>query len=117
MLYFRVAEHIFGIDTTRDILACCPNYAPFTIDPYGASRSEELAISNDQLPLFTLRLDEGELPIAEGWENMYTDRSDDDMPRIEMYRREEEWMFCVSVYRDAPIDCAMQTPGLPAALA
>ena len=103
MLYFRVAEHIFGIDTTRDILACCPNYAPFTIDPYGASRSEELAISNDQLPLFTLRLDEGELPIAEGWENMYTDRSDDDMPRIEMYRREEEWMFRFSQSRDGEI--------------
>lgn len=103
MLYFRVAEHIFGIDTTRDILACCPNYAPFTIDPYGASRSEELAISNDQLPLFTLRIDEGELPIAEGWENMYTDRSDDDMPRIEMYRREEEWMFRFSQSRDGEI--------------
>ena len=103
MLYFRVAEHIFGIDTTRDILACCPNYAPFTIDPYGASRSEELAISNDQLPLFTLRLDEGELPIAEGWENIYTDRSDDDMPRIEMYRREEEWMFRFSQSRDGEI--------------
>lgn len=99
MLYFRVAEHIFGIDTTRDILACCPNYAPFTIDPYGASRS----ISNDQLPLFTLRIDEGELPIAEGWENMYTDRSDDDMPRIEMYRREEEWMFRFSQSRDGEI--------------
>ena len=32
----------------------------------------------------------------------------EDMPRIEMYRREEEWLLCVSVYRDAPIDCAMR---------
>lgn len=31
MLYFRVAEHIFAIDTARDLAACCPNYAPFLI--------------------------------------------------------------------------------------
>lgn len=100
MLYFRVAEHIFGIDTTRDILACCPNYAPFTIEH-----------SNDQLPLFTLRLEEGELPIAESWENMYTDRSDDDMPRIEMYRRGEEWMFRFSQSRDGEIVGAFTCDG------
>ena len=92
MLYFRVAEHIFGIDTTRDLLACCPNYAPFLIpNPLTPN------------PLFSLRLDEGDLPAVEGWENVYTDRSDDDMPRIEMYRREEEWMFRFSQSRDGEI--------------
>jgi hypothetical protein len=92
MLYFRVAEHIFGIDTTRDLLACCPNYAPFLIpNPLPPN------------PLFSLRLDEGDLPAVEGWENVYTDRSDDDMPRIEMYRRGEEWMFRFSQSREGEI--------------
>ena len=92
MLYFRVAEHIFGIDTTRDVLACCPNYAPFlTSNPLTSN------------PLFSLRLNEGELPSSDGWTHVYTDRSDDDMPRIEMYRREEEWMFRFSQSREGEI--------------
>lgn len=95
MLYFRVAEHIFGIDTTRDILAWCPNYAPFTI--------EQSSISNLQSAIFNLRISEEGLPSSEGWENIYTDRSDDDMPRIEMYRREEEWLFRFSQSRDGEV--------------
>ncbi len=92
MFYFRVAEHIFTIDTARDILACCPNYAPFlTPNPLTPN------------PIFSLRLDEGELPSVEGWENVYTDRSDDDMPRIEMYRRGEEWMFRFSQSREGEV--------------
>lgn len=94
MLYFRVAEHIFAIDTARDLAACCPNYAPFLI---------KSQISNFKSQIFTLRVSEEGLPSADGWENMYTDRSDDDMPRIEMYRREGEWLFRFSQSRDGEV--------------
>lgn len=94
MLYFRVAEHIFAIDTARDLAACCPNYAPFLI---------KFQISNLKSQIFTLRVSEEGLPSADGWENMYTDRSDDDMPRIEMYRREGEWLFRFSQSRDGEV--------------
>ena len=76
MLYFRVAEHIFGIDTTRDILAWCPNYAPFlTSNPLTSNL------------LFSLRISEEGLPSSE----------------VEMYRREEEWLFRFSQSRDGEV--------------
>ena len=96
MLYFRVAEHIFGIDTTRDILACCPNYTPF--------RLQDAALQDGEEPLFTLCVSGEPLsPLTINHSPFYTDRSDDDMPRIEMYRRGEEWLFCFSQSRDGEI--------------
>ena len=91
--YFRVADHVFAVETAHDFLACCPNYAEF-----GDQRSEV----RDQI-VFTLRVEGGTLPSPEGSTLRYTDRSDDDMPRIEMYRREEEWMFRFSQSRDGEI--------------
>ena len=45
---------------------------------------------------------------AEGWESVYTDRSDEDMPRIEMYRRGGEWLFLLSVNRDTEVVCSIR---------
>jgi len=92
--YFRVADHIFAIETAHDLLACCPNYAPFL-----SSQQSDSCIQ----PVLTLRVSESELPSIEGWTLLYTDRSDDDMPRIEMYRRGEEWQFRFSQSRDGAV--------------
>ena len=97
MYSFRVAEHIFTIDTAHDLLACCPNYKPFLL----AVSDQLSAVSRSTL--FTLRVSDEPLPAVEGWENVYTDRSDDDMPRIEMYRRAEEWLFRFSQSRDGEV--------------
>jgi len=38
------------------------------------------------------------------WTHVYTDSSDDDMPRIEMYKNDKgEWLLGVSVSKDGPI--------------
>lgn len=87
---FRVADHIFMIETAHDILACCPNYAVFRE-------------GDAEQPVFTLRVEEGALPSIEGCTHVYTDRSDADMPRIEMYRRGEGWLFRFSQTRDGEI--------------
>ena len=92
--YFRVADHIFAIETAHDLLACCPNYAPFL-----SSQQSDSCLQ----PVLTLRVSESELPSIEGWTLLYTDRSDDDMPRIEMYRRGEEWQFRFSQSRDGAV--------------
>ena len=92
--YFRVADHIFAIETAHDLLACCPNYAPFL-----SSQQSDSCLQ----PVLTLRVSGSELPSIEGWTLLYTDRSDDDMPRIEMYRRGEEWQFRFSQNRDGAV--------------
>ena len=89
---FRVADHFFVVEAASDILACCPNYAPF-----------QSQISNFQSLIFSLRVSEEKIPTTEGYFLVYTDKSDDDMPRIEMYRRGEEWLFRFSQTRDGEI--------------
>ena len=94
--YYKVAEHIFGIDAAESYFAQLPNYAPFLTD------------ETDPSHVFILHVTDDALPSTDGWEHVYTDRSDEDMPRIEMYRRNEEWLFLTSMWRDSEIECAMR---------
>ena len=83
--YYNVADFLFSIEAEEPHFECLTNYAPFrqsTNDPQPAT-------------LFAIRLQDGPLPSKEGWKHIYTDMSDDDMPRIEMYSHEGEWMFLV----------------------
>ena len=92
--YYLVADHCFAIDAEPQFFDVLPNYAPFI-----TTQSESL--------LFALQVKIAALPSTEGWEAVYTDRSDADMPRIEMYRRDRQWLFLVSMYRDSEAVCAM----------
>ena len=94
--YYKVAEHIFGIDAAEKYLAHLTNYAPFMLD--------EIAPTH----VFIIHVHEAPLPTTDGWQHLYTDRSDEDMPRIEMYQREGEWMFMTSMWRETEIVSAMQ---------
>lgn len=111
--YFRVADHIFVIETVHDITAYCPNYAPFLAHKgHDYLNVEHSAISSQ--PVLRLVIRDEALPAVEGWTHVYTDRSDDDMPRIEMYRRDEAWQFRFSMSGDGEVvgaficDAAMQ---------
>ena len=103
--HYLVADHYFAIEAPEGLFESLTNYAPFQItnDPYGASRSEESPMTN----LFAIHVCEEAMPGTDGWEHVYTDTSDDDMPRIEMYKREGGWLFRVSVLRDGDIVSAM----------
>ena len=97
--YYHVADFLFSIEAQESVFASLPNYAPFTHSPIHPFTHS---------PLFTIRVCGSELPASEGWESVYTDRSDEDMPRIEMYRKDGEWLFCVSLTRDGQIVSAMR---------
>lgn len=93
--YYNVADHVFSIEAPEQVLALLTNYAPFKINPV-------------EDPLFTIEVHESPVPSTEDWQLLYTDRSDEDMPRIEMYQRPDEWLFCVSMYRESETVCAMR---------
>ncbi len=94
--FYKVAEHIFAIDAAPELLEQLTNYAPFLTD------------ESARTCLFTITAHEEPIPSTDGWAPVYTDKSDEDMPRIEMYQRGEEWLFCVSMYRDSAIECAIR---------
>ena len=94
--YYHVGEHLFAIEAKESIFSLLSNYAPFETDELGATH------------VFIIHVEEEPMCAAEGWESVYTDRSDEDMPRIEMYRRGEEWLFLLSVNRDTEVVCSIR---------
>ena len=94
--HYLVAEHYFAIEAPEELFEVLTNYAPF--------RS---TINDQRSTLFTIRVCGEVMPGVEGWEHVYTDTSDDDMPRIEMYKRAGEWLFRVSVSREGEIVSTM----------
>lgn len=86
--HYLVAGHCFAIDAAPRLLDELPNYAPFLTD-------EESPL------LFSLHVQTAALPASEGWETVYTDCLDADMPRIEMYRRDRQWLFLGASNRDS----------------
>ena len=94
---YLVAEHLFAIDAAPEHFALLTNYAPFLFSD-----------ASDRTPLFTIRVNAEPLPSSEGWELVYTDKSDDDMPRIEMYKQPDKWLFLVSMYRDSEVVSAIE---------
>ena len=94
--YYQVAGHVFGIEATQEQIACLTNYAPFRCDEIERSC------------LFSIHVHGTPIPGAESFEHVYTDKSDEDMPRIEMYQRPGEWLFRISMYREGEIVSAMR---------
>lgn len=93
--YYLVGDHLFGVEASQPQFETLVNYAPFRVNSDGAES------------LFNIRVRGEQMPSSDGWEPVYTDRSDEDMPRIEMYRRENRWMFCVSMFRESEIVSTM----------
>lgn len=94
--YYRIAEQIIAIEAPEAYFDLLPNYAPFISD------------ENEATCLFTIFVHEHEMPSGDAWTHVFTDRSDEDMPRIEMYQQADEWLFRVSMYRDSEVVCAMR---------
>ena len=94
--HYLVGGHRFAVEANEEQLAQLPNYTPFTTDENGES------------DVFIIHVTDEKLQSAEGWESVYTDRSDDDMPRIEMYKRADAWLFRVSMSKEGEIVSTMQ---------
>lgn len=90
---YCVAEHYFVVEAPEAVFEPMTNYVPF-----------ETELPADKQPLFELQVEEPQdtLPAMEaGWETVYTDKSDEDMPRIEIYSNGEDWILREAMSREA----------------
>ena len=78
---YKVAEQLFAIEAEEERFAYLANYTPFQADEMEGNS------------LFTIHLKGGMLPGVEGWKFMHADAPERDLPRMETYRRADEWLF------------------------
>ena len=89
--YFEVAGFRFAIEATPEQLEQVPNYTPFITD------------ESDGNSLFIIRVQQATLLATKGWEHVFTDSSEGDLPRIELYKNDRgEWLFSVAYTSDGP---------------
>jgi hypothetical protein len=98
---YCVAGHIFHVESSNEqLLALMTNYEPFGVD-------QEL----DAKPIFVLEVEQNGLLHDEqrsAYQHVFTDNSEDDMPRIEVYRSsEKDWLIRVSQVATSPICCEL----------
>ena len=124
--YYRVAEHLFAVESSNSaLLQCMTNYEPFR-EPTPNPNIKERELGKE---IFTLRVEgneakgekaKGERLKVRGreWTHVFTDNAEADMPRIEVYqarRREGDeakgekgWLFRVAMVANAPICCELE---------
>jgi len=88
---YTVADFSFSITAEPETLALLTNYEPFLVEQTPAN------------PLFHLTI--GQVGELEDKVSVFTDTSDDDMPRIEVYRVGTDWLLQVSMYKESAV-CA-----------
>ena len=96
---FRVAEQLFTISGEESWLLAAPNYAPFRV-PTEAFAGSDKRFAITLQP--AARFDE-----VVGYNHFFTDSSDPDMPRIEVWQSPDRWLFRVSQVASAPICCEL----------
>ena len=102
---YCVAGHNFQVESGNELLlAQMTNYEPFGVD-------QEL----DAKPIFVLEVEQNGLLTDEqrsAYQHVFTDNSEDDMPRIEVYRSsEKDWLIRVSQIATSPICCELACNG------
>ena len=98
--FFRVAEQLFTICGDERWLMAASNLAPFRV-PADACTDAEMC--------FAITMQEAECfePIVD-FTHFFTDNTEADMPRIEVYQGNEEWLFRVAQIADAPVCCEIR---------
>ena len=120
--YYRVAEHLFAVECSDSaLLQYMKNYEPFAVEELLGERRKAKGERREGEGIFTLRVEgdeaRGERRKARGeeWTHVLTDNTEEDMPRIEVYRaiRREgdearEWLLRVAMVAKAPISCEIE---------
>ena len=101
MSIYCVAGHNFQVESSNEmLLAQMTNYEPFSVDP-----------KLDAELIFVLKVEQNGLLCDEqrsAYQHVFTDNSEDDMPRIEVYRSlEKDWLIRVSQIATSPICCEL----------
>ena len=97
---FRVAEQVFTLTGSERLLMTASNLAPFRVPTELYSEADIRFAVQTQL---VEQLDE-----AGNYEHFFTDNSDPDMPRIEVYQSSDEWLFRIAQVADAPVCCVIR---------
>ena len=102
---YCVAGHNFQVESSNEqLLALMTNYEPFSVDP-----------KLDAELIFVLKVEQNGLLCDEqrsAYQHVFTDNSEDDMPRIEVYRSlEKDWLIRISQIATSPICCELACNG------
>ena len=97
---FRVAEQLFTITGSEQTLLAAPNLAPFRVSTEDyADADKRFVMSVRSTKDFETILD---------FTHFFTDNAEADMPRIEVYQSDGEWLFRVAQIADAPVCCEIR---------
>lgn len=94
--YYRIADHLLALSASPEMLDELSNFAPFQTD------------ETEGNVLLRLHVSDQPIPGTEGWEEVYIDSAEPDMPRIEIYRTDSEWLFRLAQTRDSELACAVR---------
>ena len=108
--YYCVAQHQFAVECAdKALLERMSNYEPFRVEAQGK-------------PIFALRIEQDGLlheDLRSHYTHVFTDNSEEDMPRIEVYREvigdgqlaigDKGWLMRVSQIAQSPICCELQS--------
>lgn len=94
--YYRIADHLLALSAAPEMLDELTNFAPFQTD------------ETEENMLLRLHVSDQPIPGTEGWEEVYIDSAEPDMPRIEIYRTDSEWLFRLAQTRDSELACAVR---------
>lgn len=90
---YNVAGLGFSIEAEADVLALLTNYEPFRVEQPTEPMLFHMVIRDIEQPL--------------NLEHVFTDSSDDDMPRIEVYHVGQDWLIQLSMFKTSPICSTM----------
>lgn len=93
---YSVAGHAFAIEAQPEQFSVLSNYTPFITDEKGVTH------------MFILQLCDDLLPSVEGLEHVHTEAPEAGMPRIEMYRSSDEWLFRMAYTQQGEVMCAFR---------
>ena len=97
---YRVAEQLFTLTGDERVLMVTPNYAPFRVPTEDYAEADKC---------FSITIQTAEtFGNTTGYEHYFTDNSEADMPRIEVFRSDCGWLFRVAQIADAPVCCEIR---------
>lgn len=100
---YIVGGQYFSLRAEEELLNQLPNFRPF--ESQNTVDSHDETVRTD---MFIISAHQDAMPATAAYAHVYTDQSDADMPRIEIYRDGADMLFCLSQMREGAIVCAIR---------
>ena len=92
--YYCVAGHTFAVCADEGISQQMENMHPFMVPPV-------------ERPLFCMDIVQDEVPLTMDATPQWVDMPAEDMPRIEVYLKDGQWLFRIAMVAKAPVCCEL----------